>query len=48
MKARGVRRETASVRLGCLRMKTRVGAQKRIACKVRRIEDELQKSQERT
>jgi len=40
--------KTSSVRSACLRMKARVGAQRRIARRVRRIEEELQKSQERT
>ena len=40
--------KTSSVSSVCLRMKARVGAERRIARRARRIEEELHKSQERT
>ena len=40
--------KTSSVSSACLRMKARVGAERRIARRARRIEAELQKSQGRT
>ncbi|MBI2089114.1 MAG: transposase [Deltaproteobacteria bacterium] len=40
--------KTSSVSSACLRMKARVGAERKIARRVRRIEEELQKSQGQT
>lgn len=40
--------KTSSVSSACLRMKARVGVERRIARKAQRIEEELRKSQERT
>lgn len=43
-----VKSKPSSVSSACLRMKARVGVDRKIGRKARRIEEELQKSQERT
>jgi hypothetical protein len=40
--------KASSVSSSCLRMKARVEADKKIALRARRIEEQIQKSQERT